>query len=95
LQKLLGTINWVRTLLGIPNRLFDLLKGDSSLLSPRRLTPAARAAWKQVEIAISSKQAYRLVEGVAVNVYVVICHGHPAALVAQRHETWKDPLHFL
>ncbi|NXV24837.1 POK6 protein, partial [Cepphus grylle] len=37
LQKLLGTINWVRPLLGIDNEtlspLFALLKGDSNLLS--------------------------------------------------------------
>ncbi|NXY79736.1 POK18 protein, partial [Glareola pratincola] len=35
LQKLLGTINWVRTLLGIDNEtlapLFNLLKGDPNL----------------------------------------------------------------
>ncbi|NXW39188.1 POK6 protein, partial [Phaetusa simplex] len=38
LQKLLGAINWVRPLLGIPNHelspLFSLLKGNSDLLSP-------------------------------------------------------------
>ncbi|NXY72413.1 POK10 protein, partial [Glareola pratincola] len=37
LQKLLGTINWVCTLLGIDNAtlapLFNLLKGDPNLLS--------------------------------------------------------------
>ncbi|NXV78719.1 POK6 protein, partial [Atlantisia rogersi] len=37
-QKLLGTINWVRPLLGISNAdlglLFELLKGDTDLRSP-------------------------------------------------------------
>ncbi|NWI26652.1 PO113 protein, partial [Sula dactylatra] len=37
LQKLLGTINWVRTLMGVDNTtlapLFNLLRGDSNLLS--------------------------------------------------------------
>ncbi|NWT49325.1 POK11 protein, partial [Chroicocephalus maculipennis] len=37
-QKLLGTITWVRPLLGISNSdlspLFELLKGDSDLGSP-------------------------------------------------------------
>ncbi|NWX44943.1 POK18 protein, partial [Steatornis caripensis] len=38
LQRLVGTINWVRPLLGITNQdvspLFTLLKGDPSLTSP-------------------------------------------------------------
>ncbi|NXF89782.1 POK10 protein, partial [Eubucco bourcierii] len=37
-QKLLGSINWLRSLLGISNSdlapLFDLLKGDTNLLAP-------------------------------------------------------------
>ncbi|NWZ88569.1 POK19 protein, partial [Poecile atricapillus] len=39
LQRLLGEINWVRTTLGITNDelspLFNLLKGDTDLRSPR------------------------------------------------------------
>ncbi|NXU81337.1 POK11 protein, partial [Oreotrochilus melanogaster] len=38
LQKLLGTINWIRTLLSISTEtlspIFNLLKGDSILTSP-------------------------------------------------------------
>ncbi|NXW81502.1 POK25 protein, partial [Alopecoenas beccarii] len=38
LQKLIGTINWVRLILGISNHelqhLFNLLKGDPDLTSP-------------------------------------------------------------
>ncbi|NXP75838.1 POK25 protein, partial [Ramphastos sulfuratus] len=37
-QKLLGSINWLRPLLGFPNHdlapLFDLLKGNTDLLAP-------------------------------------------------------------
>ncbi|NXN25076.1 POK6 protein, partial [Nycticryphes semicollaris] len=37
-QKLLGTINWVRPLLGITNSdlepLFNLLKGDTNIRAP-------------------------------------------------------------
>ncbi|NWX52514.1 POK6 protein, partial [Steatornis caripensis] len=37
-QKLLGIINWVRLYLGLPTAqlklLFDLLKGDTDLMSP-------------------------------------------------------------
>ncbi|NWV95566.1 POK11 protein, partial [Machaerirhynchus nigripectus] len=39
LQRLLGEINWMRSTLGITNdeltSLFDLLRGDSNIKSPR------------------------------------------------------------
>ncbi|NWS63797.1 PO113 protein, partial [Chunga burmeisteri] len=38
LQKLLGNINWIRTVIGMDNQvlapLFDLLQGDSLINSP-------------------------------------------------------------
>lgn len=47
-QKLLDTINCVRPYLGLTNSqltpLFDLLKGDAELTSPRKLTPEVKAA---------------------------------------------------
>lgn len=48
LQKLTGTINWVRLLLGINNEnqapLTELVRGDSDLNSPRQLTREAKEA---------------------------------------------------
>ncbi|XP_014750855.1 PREDICTED: endogenous retrovirus group K member 18 Pol protein-like [Sturnus vulgaris] len=45
LQQLLGEINWIRPILGITNNelmpLFDLLRGDCNIKSPRTLTPEA------------------------------------------------------
>ncbi len=45
-QKLIGAIQWMQAVIPIPDSqmypLYDILKGDSSLLSPREWTPAAR-----------------------------------------------------
>lgn len=57
LQKLLGDINWIRPFLRIPNAtlqpLFDVLKGDPSLTSPRELTSEAKQALLAVNEALS------------------------------------------
>ncbi|TRZ08250.1 hypothetical protein HGM15179_018857 [Zosterops borbonicus] len=48
LQQLLGEINWMRPILGITNdeltSLFNLLRGDCNIKSPRTLTPEAQKA---------------------------------------------------
>ena len=58
LQKLLGTINWVRPYLGITTQdlapLFALLKGESDLASSRALTPEALHALQRVSTAIQN-----------------------------------------
>ena len=45
MQKLLGDINWIRPKIGVPTytlqNLFELLKGDRDLNSPRTLNEAA------------------------------------------------------
>ncbi|NXR55289.1 POK10 protein, partial [Hippolais icterina] len=60
-QKLLGTINWVRPLLGISNAdlgpLFALLRGEPDLLSPRHLNKDAQIALQKVADAISQRQS--------------------------------------
>lgn len=52
-QKLLGDINWIRPYMRLSNfeliPLFDILKGDPQLSSPRALTPEARVALEKVE----------------------------------------------
>lgn len=61
-EKLLGTINWVRSLLGISNAelspLFGLLNGDSDLLSSRQLTLQAQQALQCITDALVNRQAF-------------------------------------
>ncbi|KFO60532.1 hypothetical protein N302_09583, partial [Corvus brachyrhynchos] len=56
LQQLLGEVNWVRPMLGITNcelaPLFNLLRGDCDIRSPRSLTPEAQVALERVTEAI-------------------------------------------
>ncbi|NXR43322.1 PO113 protein, partial [Zosterops hypoxanthus] len=52
LQQLLGEISWVRSVLGITNYdlapLFNLLRGDCDIKSPRTLTPETQKALEKV-----------------------------------------------
>ena len=52
-QKLLGDINWLLLVLGIPTyqlqHLFSTLEGDTALDSPRTLTPLALQELQFVE----------------------------------------------
>ena len=60
LQQLLGAINWVQPSLGIPTQqlthLFNTLKGDPDLNSPRKLSPEALQ-----ELTMYSKSTYSAV----------------------------------
>ncbi|NXA97650.1 POK11 protein, partial [Melanocharis versteri] len=64
LQQLCRTINWIRPWLGISTEdlapLFNLLRGEDGLSSPRHLTPEAREALGKVQEALSSCQAHRV-----------------------------------
>lgn len=63
MQQLLGTVNWIRPLLRIMNQdmalLFDLLKGDTALNSPRELTKEAQDTLHKVSTAIQLCQTHR------------------------------------
>ncbi|XP_014116443.1 PREDICTED: endogenous retrovirus group K member 18 Pol protein-like [Pseudopodoces humilis] len=63
LQQLLGEINWVRSILGITSDelapLFDLLRGDCDIKSPRTLTPEAQASLENVTEAFQRRQAHQ------------------------------------
>ncbi|RMC14837.1 hypothetical protein DUI87_07013 [Hirundo rustica rustica] len=65
LQQLLGEINWIRPILGITNdelaSLFNLLKGDNNIKSPRNLTPEAREALEKIAGALQQRQAHHFV----------------------------------
>lgn len=86
-QKLLGPINWVCTILGIDNvvlkPLFDLLKGDSNLNSPRYLTEEAKHSLQKVSILLQERQAYRIIEEIPVNLFVINQEKQPMGLLAQ------------
>ncbi|XP_050842255.1 uncharacterized protein LOC127060955 [Serinus canaria] len=63
-QKLVGVITWLRPYLGLTNAqlspLYDLLKGDNDLKSPRTLTPEAQKALEVVQQAVSACQVHRI-----------------------------------
>ncbi|KFQ19389.1 hypothetical protein N331_10048, partial [Merops nubicus] len=73
-QKTLGAINWVRSLLGITNEdlkpLFQLLKGDTNLNSPWELTVEGREALHKIAQALESWQACHINEQLPLNLYV-------------------------
>jgi len=64
LLKILGAINWVRPLLGITTEelssLFTLLKGDSDLLSSKRLTAEVNTVLQKVSDKIAPSFASRI-----------------------------------
>ena len=95
-QKLLGTIHWVRCLLGISNAdlspLFNLLKGDSDLQSPCQLTPEACQALKKVADAISSRQAAPWAPELPFSLIILNPAKQPHALIFQWDSKAPDPL---
>ncbi|NXA16179.1 POK6 protein, partial [Sapayoa aenigma] len=96
LQKLLGAISWVRTFLGISTAelhpLFQLLKGDPDLTSPRHLTPAAQEALQKVSAALTEQQAHRRLEEVPIDLFVINVDFQPYGFLAQWEPRKKDPL---
>ncbi|RMC20166.1 hypothetical protein DUI87_01012 [Hirundo rustica rustica] len=67
LQQLLGEINWMKPILGITNdelaSLFNLLRGDCNIKSPRTLTPEAQEALERIAEVLQQRQAHRFVAG--------------------------------
>ncbi|PKU40755.1 endogenous retrovirus group k member 18 pol [Limosa lapponica baueri] len=96
LQKLLGTINWLRPFLGITTQdlhpLFQLLKGDPDLNSKRQLTSTGLQCLQQVIEALKTHQSHRLC--LTLPVYLVIIQNtfQPYALLSQWDSTKEDPL---
>ncbi|KAF4796709.1 hypothetical protein TURU_081920 [Turdus rufiventris] len=62
-HSLCGFLNWVRPWIGLTNEdldpLFNLLKGERKLISPRELTTKAKATIEKVQKALAERQAYR------------------------------------
>ncbi|KAL2307024.1 hypothetical protein Nmel_003458, partial [Mimus melanotis] len=86
----------VRSFLGISNEdlspLFDLLKGEPNLLSPRQLTPDAYEALQKVVDAISNKQVAWWTPEQPFSLVILNPAKQPHALIFQRDPKAPDPL---
>ncbi|RMC20231.1 hypothetical protein DUI87_01077 [Hirundo rustica rustica] len=98
-QKLAGVITWLRPYLGLTTAqlspLFELLKGDTDLKSPRELTPEARKVLEEVQQAVSACQVYRIEPSIDVTVFITTPDLHPTGIIDQWNDDWTDPLHIL
>uniref|UniRef100_A0A674HI78 Uncharacterized protein n=1 Tax=Taeniopygia guttata TaxID=59729 RepID=A0A674HI78_TAEGU len=96
LQQILGEINWVRPVLGITADelapLFDLLKGDNELRSPRSLTPEACKALEHITDALQNRQAHRYVPGQPFFLAILGEKLRLCGLIFQWDSSLKDPL---
>ncbi|RMC21400.1 hypothetical protein DUI87_02264 [Hirundo rustica rustica] len=95
-QKLVGVITWLRPYLGLTTAqlspLFELLKGDTDLKSPRELTPEARKVLEEVQQAVSACQVYRIEPSIDVTVFITTPDLHPTAT---SYCKWRKILNFL
>ena len=86
-QKLLGDINWIRPYMRLSNfeliPLFDILKGDPQLSSPRALTPEARVALEKVERCLEKAKLYRWKEGEDILLCVLKTFHQPTGVLWQ------------
>ncbi|RMC20161.1 hypothetical protein DUI87_01007 [Hirundo rustica rustica] len=98
-QKLVGVITWLRPYLGLTTAqlspLFELLKGDTDLKSPRELTPEARKVLEEVQQAVLARQVYRIEPSIDVTVFITTPDLHPTGIIGQWNDVWTDPLHIL
>ncbi|NWV19382.1 POK19 protein, partial [Origma solitaria] len=75
--------------------LFNILKGDPDLNSPRKLTPEARRVLNEVQRAVSAHQVYRVDPSVDITVFITAPDLHPTGIIGQWNKQWADPLHIL
>ncbi|RMB93160.1 hypothetical protein DUI87_30482 [Hirundo rustica rustica] len=98
-QKLVGVITWLHPYLGLTTAqlspLFELLKGDTDLKSPRELTPEAHKVLEEVQQAVSACQVYRIEPSIDVTVFITTPDLHPTGIISQWNDDWTDPLHVL
>ncbi|RMC21771.1 hypothetical protein DUI87_02640 [Hirundo rustica rustica] len=98
-QKLVGVITWLCPYLGLTTAqlspLFELLKGDTDLKSPREMTPEARKVLEEVQQAVSACQVYCIEPSIDVTVFITTPDLHPTGIIGQWNDDWTDPLHVL
>ncbi|RMB88364.1 hypothetical protein DUI87_35258 [Hirundo rustica rustica] len=96
LHSLCGSLNWVRPWLGLTNEdldpLFNLLKGERELVSPRVLTPEAKTAIEKVQKALSERQAHRCEPNIPFQFIVLGKLPHLHGLIFQWIEGQRDSL---
>ncbi|OWK59574.1 Endogenous retrovirus group K member 11 Pol protein [Lonchura striata] len=96
LHSLCGSLNWVRPWLGLTNKdldpLFNLLKGERELASPRELTPEAKTAIEKAQKALSERQAHQCEPNVPFQFIILGKLPHLHGLIFQWIEGQKDPL---
>ncbi|RMC01090.1 hypothetical protein DUI87_22356 [Hirundo rustica rustica] len=96
LQQLLGEINWMRLILGVTNyelaSLFNLLRGDNNIKSPRNITPEAQEALEKIAGALQQRQAHRFVTSLPFFLTVLGEKIQLYGLIFQWDSSQKDPL---
>ena len=87
-QKLLGDINWICPYCNLSNAelrpLFDILKGDSDLQSPRQLTPLARAFLQKVEQSLAKPQVDLVDPTLPISFCVIVTDLSPTGVFWQK-----------
>ncbi|NXJ18094.1 POK6 protein, partial [Dicrurus megarhynchus] len=95
----LAIINWLcpylRLTIAQLFQLFNILKGDPKLNSPRKLTPEARQALEEVQQAVSARQVYRMDPSIDITVFITTPVFHHTGIIGQWNKQWPDPLHIL
>ncbi|NWW69842.1 POK25 protein, partial [Climacteris rufus] len=99
-HKLLGIINWLRPYLGLTamqvSPLFNILKGDPDLNSPRKLTPEEQRALNEVQQqVVSPRPVYRVDPSIDITVFITALDVHPTGIIGKWNKQWADPLHIL
>lgn len=98
-QKLMGSINWIRPSLGLMNSqlqpLLEMLKGSDNPTDVRVLSPEALSALEKVEKALRDKFVSRIDLTQVVQVFILIDKMIPFGILVQWNGQWKDPLHIL
>ncbi|NWH44184.1 POK10 protein, partial [Fregata magnificens] len=96
LQRLLGTINWVRPLLRITTQdltpLFDLLKGNPLLTSQRSITLEGQKALEKVTKALEARQCHHIVTNEPIRLTIINNAFQPYGLLCQQLSSRPDPL---
>ncbi|NWU28068.1 POK19 protein, partial [Dyaphorophyia castanea] len=86
-QKLLGVINWLCPYLGLTTAqlslLFNILKGDPDLKSPRKMPPEVQRALQKVQRAVSARQVHRVDPSIDSTVFITTPEFHPTGIIGQ------------
>ena len=92
-QKLLGDINWMRPVLGIPTyqlqHLFSILEGDNHLDSSRHLTPLALQELQLVEEQLQKAHLHYILPDVPLSLCLFHTLHSPTGMIHQTNQPLK------